>query len=64
MITVAAKALNVNAMSTVDHELNELGFRHCAPQLNAFGISVGNEGTGYGHELCEAEVHINFSSSW
>ena len=45
MITVAAKPPNVNAMSIVDRGLDELGFRHGAPQLNAFGITVGSEMT-------------------
>jgi hypothetical protein len=46
MITVAAKPPNVNAQSIVGPGLDELGFRPSAsPQLNAFGISIGNEMT-------------------
>jgi hypothetical protein len=45
MITVAAKPPNVNAMSIVDRGLDELGFKHGAPQLSAFGITVGSEMT-------------------
>lgn len=46
MITVAAKPPNVNARSIVGPGLDELGFRQSAsPQLNAFGISIGNEMT-------------------
>lgn len=46
MITVAAKPPNVNARSIVGPGLDELGFRPSAsPQLNAFGISIGNEMT-------------------
>ncbi|KAF8153048.1 argonaute-like protein [Crassisporium funariophilum] len=46
MITVAAKPPNINANSIVGRGLDELGFRQgAAPQLNAFGISIGNEMT-------------------
>lgn len=46
MITAAAKPPNVNATSIVGPGLNELGFRpNASPQLNAFGISIGNEMT-------------------
>ena len=45
MITASAKPPNINAASIVDHGLNELGFRHGAPQLDAFGITVGKEMT-------------------
>ncbi|KDR77135.1 hypothetical protein GALMADRAFT_66053 [Galerina marginata CBS 339.88] len=46
MITAAAKPPNVNAQSIVGPGLNELGFRpNASPQLNAFGISIGNQMT-------------------
>jgi len=46
MITAAAKPPNVNATSIIGPGLNELGFRpNASPQLNAFGISIGNEMT-------------------
>jgi len=46
MITVAAKPPNVNGRSIVGPGLDQLGFRPSAsPQLNAFGISIGNEMT-------------------
>lgn len=46
MITVAAKPPNINAQSIVGPGLNELGFRpNASPQLNAFGISIGNDMT-------------------
>lgn len=44
MITTAAKPPNVNAQSITSSGLDELGFRPGASaQLNAFGISIGNQ---------------------
>lgn len=46
MITTAAKPPNVNAGAIVGPGLSELGFRpNASPELNAFGISIGNEMT-------------------
>ena len=45
MITAAAKPPNINAMSIVGRGLDELGFKRDTAQLNAFGITIGNEMT-------------------
>lgn len=45
MITVAAKPPNINAENIVNHGLRQLGFSDAAPQLNAFGVSIGNQMT-------------------
>ncbi|KAG6865176.1 hypothetical protein C0991_004724, partial [Blastosporella zonata] len=43
MITYAAKPPNINANAIVGRGLEELGFRHGAAPLGAFGISIGTE---------------------
>lgn len=45
MITVAAKPPNINAENIVNHGLRQLGFSQAAPQLNAFGVSIGTQMT-------------------
>ncbi|KAF8960908.1 argonaute-like protein [Flammula alnicola] len=46
MIKVAANPPNVNAQSIIGPGLDGLGFRQgAAPQLNAFGVTIGNEMT-------------------
>ncbi|CAA7266206.1 unnamed protein product [Cyclocybe aegerita] len=46
MITVAAKPPNINAASIAGSGLDQLGFRpNASPQLNAFGVSIGNQMT-------------------
>lgn len=44
MIKYAAKPPNINAIAITTRGLDELGFRpNASPQMNAFGISVGNQ---------------------